>query len=103
MCSMTSRASWALALAVAVFGCRDALGPPAGAVRFTPPGHYRVWWQVAEACAGRTADFDAVTWYTVPASDSFSLEGESVNGAWYQAGNKIALGADQTQNAQLVR
>src|ERR1700722_8172248 len=88
---------------VAAYGCSDTLGPPVGAVRFTPPAHFRVWWQVAEACAGRSGDFDAVSWYTVPASDSFSLEGQTVNGAWNQDGNKIALGAGQMQNGQLVR
>jgi hypothetical protein len=102
--AMMRRVLWLLTGAVFIAAaCTDALGPPAGAVGFTPPAHYRIWWAVAEACAGRTGDFDAVHWYTVPASESFSLEGQTVNGAWYQAGNKIALGANQMGNGELVR
>lgn len=65
-------AATALALAslLAPSGCRDATAPaplPLGAVRFEPPPVYARWWAVVEACAGRTGDFAAWTWYQVPA------------------------------------
>ena len=97
------RVVWLLTGAVFIAAaCNDALGPPAGAVGFTPPGHYRIWWEVAEACTGRTGDFDAVRWYTVPASESFSLEGQTVMAPGIRR-SKIALGANQMGNGALIR
>jgi hypothetical protein len=83
-------------------GC-DATGLPHGARRFTPPAQYRAWWALTEACSGLRGDFNAVTWYILPNADTFSLEGTSVNGAWYGDPNRILLGDSVKLVGSLVR
>ncbi len=81
----------------------EVTGLPGGAHRFAAPAQYRAWWALTEACSGLRGDFSAVTWYVVPNADSFSLEGETVNGAWSSDGNRIVLGASVTTDGSLVR
>jgi len=83
--------------------CADVVGPPSGAVRFTPSVRYRGWWALVEACSGRRADFDAVHWYVLPNEASFQLEGQTVNGAFFPAGNEIVLGDGEQLDGLLVR
>ncbi|HWZ59002.1 MAG TPA: hypothetical protein VNW46_08520 [Gemmatimonadaceae bacterium] len=103
---MWHHAGIGLAVAVVMAGaiaCTHDLGPPAGSQQFTPPARYKAWWRLTESCSGLTGDFSKVRWYRVPNSDSFSLEGSAVNGAWYADGNRIALGDSEMNNGALVR
>lgn len=76
---------------------------PEGATPFTPPAYYPALWQQTESCAGRTADYRAVSWYVVPAGASWSSDyGESL-GAWSARGNRITLRADLVDDSLLVR
>lgn len=34
--------------------------------RFEPPGWYTIWWATIERCAGKSGDFDRITWISVP-------------------------------------
>lgn len=86
-------------------GCdsQSITGLPAGAVPMTPPSQYGAWWTLTEQCSGRTGDPSAVQWYYVPGATSFSLEGETVNGAWYSDGNRIVIAAESYGDGALVR
>ena len=50
-----------------LLGCLDTFAP-AGAVVFTPPAAYGIWWAEIESCAGISGDFAAIDWYEVPGS-----------------------------------
>lgn len=53
-----------------------------------PPPQFRVWWEVLESCSGRRGRFDDVGWFQAP---EISIRGGSAFGAWFPAGNRIAL------------
>ena len=89
-------------LAVFAAGCAD-FGPPPGVMGYEPPDIYASWWQLTERCSGKEGDFGGVHWYVVPGASTFNLEGQAVAGAWYQAGNRIVIAADYTQDGSLVR
>ena len=91
-----------LLLGVFTAGCAD-MGPPSGVVAYVPPAIYASWWQLTERCSGRIGDFAGVRWYFVPGAASFNLEGQSVAGAWYSAGNRIVIAADYVDDGDLVR
>jgi hypothetical protein len=103
---MLARNVTCLATLVAILvACDKApLSPfPANAIALTPPARYAAWWQLTEACSGVTGNLAAVDWYVVPNTNEFTLEGEGVNGAWYQDGNRIALGDSEIFDGSLVR
>lgn len=88
--------AWSLALLVAAVGCKDTLVPlplPQGSRQFFPEPVFRAWWAQMEACAGKTAPFDAVTWYVVPGDEPFLVphHAGSVLGYWDPADNRIVL------------
>jgi hypothetical protein len=89
-------------LGVFAVGCAD-MGPPSGVVGFVPPAVYASWWQLTERCSGRVGEFGGVRWYLVPGVASFNLEGQSVAGAWYSAGNRIVIAADYLTDGELIR
>jgi hypothetical protein len=96
------RAGVLLVAWIGICGC-DVTGLPHGAQRFTPPAQYRAWWALTEACSGLHGDFNSVTWYTVPNTNTFTLEGTLVNGAWYGDPNRIVLGDSVKFAGSLVR
>jgi hypothetical protein len=83
--------------------CIDVTGLPHGAQRFRPPAQFRAWWKLTELCSGLHGDFDTVRWYVLPNSDVFSLEGQTVNGAWYGDGNRIVVGDSEGGDGSLIR
>lgn len=89
-----------LALVLLLSGCR-AVFAPGDAVAFDPPPSYRLWWSSVEACAGRSGDFDRVTWYRLPGR-SFQADGRAVIGRW-EPPHRIYLAADWTDNDFVVR
>ncbi len=90
-------------LCVWVCAC-DVTGLPRGARRFTPSAQYRAWWALTEACSGVQGDFNTVKWYILSSSDTFAIEGETVNGAWYGGhDNWIVLGDEEAFDGSLVR
>lgn len=102
-------------IAVAAFtlvlggACEDTTAPdlslPAGARRFTPEPVFREWWAQVEACAGRQASFDAVSWYVVPGEVPFEAPGvaRAVLGYWHPADNRIVLLEWVPNRTSLVR
>jgi hypothetical protein len=95
-----ARLGVALVYAVA---CTNVVGPPAGSRPFQPPARFRAWWALTESWSGLSGNFNSVKWYTLPNSDTFSLEGSTVNGAWYSNGNQIVLGDSEITDGALVR
>lgn len=75
---------------------------PESARPFVPPAHYRAWWQVVEACSGRQAPFDAVSWFKVPDGD-LAIRGETAAAAWFVFGNRIAIVNTWLTGGELVR
>ncbi len=75
-------------LAGLLAGCRLPL-EPVGAVQIVPPGEWRAAYDSVAACAGRTASFDAVRWYVVPAF-TFATEKGDAEGYWMW-GHRIFL------------
>lgn len=76
---------------------------PGGAKRFTPPSYYLALWKQTEACSGRTADYNAVSWYALPAGASWSSEYGETLGAWSERDNRITLRAELVDDSLLVR
>ena len=98
------------ALALSLSGaCEDPTASelllPAGATRFTPEPIFREWWAQVEACAGRQASFDAVSWWVVPGEVPFDAPGvpHPVLGYWHPADNRIVLLEWVPNRTSLVR
>jgi len=64
---------------------------PEDIARFTPPAHYREIWDSAEACTGKTADYNKVIWFEVP-GNSFSTPDGTAIGYW--DGHTITIAHD---------
>jgi hypothetical protein len=97
------------ALALLGGACEEVTAPelslPLGARRFTPEPIFREWWAQVEACAGRQASFDAVSWYVVPGEVPFEAPGvpHPVLGYWHAADNRIVLLEWVPNRTSLVR
>jgi hypothetical protein len=73
---------------------------PTDAVRFNPPPHYREVWRTAEACTGKTADFDKVTWYEMPGNSFSTPDGSSIG--WWE-GHTITIAHDWKTTDWLIK
>ena len=93
------------ALLVATVACSAPTQPlPDEAIRFQPDAaRYRTWWSEVEACAGRTARYEAVSWYLVPGTETIVLQGRDVWGYWTSSTNRIVLTEGATVHANVVR
>jgi hypothetical protein len=62
-------------------------------MQFFPEPVYRQWWAQMEQCSGRTALYDAVTWYVVPGEVPFRVpnHAQPVLGYWDPGDNRIVL------------
>ncbi len=88
--------------------CQSATAPtptlPTGAVSMAAPAAYRAWWQIVQECSGLSGDFNAVSWYQVPATTTFAVPGSGqANGVWYSNGNIIVVAGDSASSGQIVR
>jgi len=98
-CSVLAFACVALVLAIA---CDVPTAPlPAGAIEWTPPAKFALWWQMTESCSGRRGDLRAIKWYVVPNVSSIGLNGQSVQGE--TIGNRIVLVDRFRLDGSLVR
>lgn len=91
-------------LAVAT-ACTDRLTVvlPSGSEPFSAPAAYRLWWQMAETCSGRSASFDRVQWFVVPGARSLSSTDAGLQGEWFADGNRIVLAGESQMDGSLVR
>ncbi|MDB4884138.1 MAG: hypothetical protein JWL95_2904 [Gemmatimonadetes bacterium] len=100
---------WRVLLATmgAVSACDAPTAPlvdfPARSVPWSPPAQYRFWWTLTEACAGRQGDMGAVQWYLWPEAGPILLDGKRYDGYWWQAGSRILLSDEFTDDGQVVR
>lgn len=75
---------------------------PPGAIRIQAPRPYAFWWQMTEACSGRTGDIADIRWFVVPNADSFAVHGKQYNGYWFE-NNSIVIASTHRLVGQLVR
>ena len=67
MTTPTGRALAAALTLTVVTACeRLPTAPPAEAVWFGPPAHFRDLWVATEQCSGRQRSYDDIRWYVVP-------------------------------------
>lgn len=97
-------------VAILALACERSTAPavsgstfPAGAVPFTPPARYALWWSMTEACSGLSADRSAVQWYVMPRQSIFSVDGRIYEAIWFNAPDRIVLGENARTDAALVR
>ncbi len=76
---------------------------PDAATPLTPPAFYLTLWHETETCAGRTADYGAVSWYVLPAGASWSSENRDILGAWRERDNRITMRAEYVNDSLVVR
>ena len=66
------------------------------------PIQYGTWWRMTEACSGREGNLDAITWYWVMSSE-FTIAGESYDGYWFGADDRILLSFPSVSDGRVVR
>lgn len=76
---------------------------PPGAKRYAPPAVYAKWWDMTQACSGRSGSLDAVTWYEVPAGVPLHSDGKPVSAYWSAGGNQIVVSASVAMVGQVIR
>lgn len=87
-------------LAVSACALYDDSDFPESATPLAPPAEFRAWWAVVESCSGRQSRFEDVRWFQ---ASYFSIRGELALGAWFPAGNRIALLGSESFPASIVR
>jgi hypothetical protein len=91
-------------LAIVALSCELPMAPlPPDAIPLAPPAAYRLWWQMVEACSGRSGSLDQVRWYHVPDARTISLDGKEVGGYWVSHDDVIVLAGRSVQDGALVR
>ena len=91
-------------LCLVATACRLGLDEdfPESAAPFVPPPQYRTWWEVVESCSGRSAPFEAVSWFKVPVGELL-VRDKTAAGAWFVFRNRIAIANAWTTIGSLVR
>ena len=98
-CTLLVCTSVASLLAIA---CADATAPlPTGAIEWSAPARFALWWQMTESCSGRQGDLRAIRWYIVPDAHSIDVGGKRVQGV--TIGDRIVLAGAVRGNGPLVR
>ncbi len=97
----------AIALAV-IGGCtptEPSSSQPYGAVEFSPPAEYLVWYERTERCAGLLGRFQDVQWLVVPGVETFSTEQGSKVGMWTRQGDRhtIVIAGNYRDHEMVVR
>jgi hypothetical protein len=95
----------AVAISLVAAACERApTAPPADALRFDPPEHFRALWAATEQCSGHQRSFDVVRWYEVP--DAWQVpnhEGTLVAAFYDLRGNYIVIAGAYLASDPLVR
>ncbi len=97
---------YAVAVLLLVAGCggEDPFAPgTAGGVRFDPPPSYREEWARAEACTGRSGDFDRIRWWVIPGVRAFDSPTEGWADGLYTVPDQITLAGGALPVAHIVR
>lgn len=97
----------AIALAV-IGGCtptEPTASEPLGAVPFTPPAEYAVWFERTEQCAGLSGRFESIQWLVVPGVETFSTEQGQKVGMWTRKGEShtIVIAGNYRDHEMVVR
>jgi len=83
--------------------CTDLTYPlPAGAIPWTPPARFALWWRMTESCSGKQGDLRSIRWYIVPDAVSIDLDGHQVQGATL-GHDRIVLADSLRLDGPLVR
>lgn len=97
-------------IAILALACERSTAPgvsgstfPTGAVAFTAPARYALWWSMTEACSGLSANRSAVQWYVMPGQSIFTVDGKIYEAIWFNAPDRIVLGENARADAALVR
>jgi hypothetical protein len=82
--------------------CVSILQPklPQGAEEMSPPAVYSRWWQMTQACSGRSRDIASIEWYRTP-GQSFAVNDQQGAGLWLR--NRIVIAGDAVYEGQVVR
>lgn len=90
-------------LLLSIAACSDITALPHGSERFTPPPIYRMWWEMTEACSGRTGKLGDIEWYVVPGSSLVRDAGSDVAGFWSPDNNTVVLSGESQMDGSVVR
>lgn len=100
----TLRPALRAACALALAACSEPTAPiPQDATEFTPPSHYAFWWSLTQQCSGRTARYEDVRWYSVPANYVAVQNGDTLTGEWFPRTNQIVLSQSGLKDPELIR
>jgi hypothetical protein len=75
---------------------------PTGAIEWTPPARFALWWQMTESCSGKQGELGAIRWYIVPNATSMDVDGKSVQGETIGT-DRIVLVESYSLDGPLVR
>ena len=64
---------------------------------------YRVWWEMTQACSGRTGKLSDIEWYVVPGATSLNVDGGDVAAYWSPDHNTIVLAGESQMDGGIVR
>src|SRR6476661_4990844 len=92
----------ACSVAAIAIACSEPMAPlPVGAIAWSPPARFALWWQMTESCSGRQGDLRAIRWYVVPNATSIDVDGQQVHGE--TIGNRVVLADSHRLDGPLVR
>jgi hypothetical protein len=91
-----------IVLLFSIGACLSTFQPklPQGAEEMSPPAVYSRWWQMTQACSGRSRDIASIEWYRTP-GQSFAVNGQQAAGLWLR--NRIVIAGDAVYEGQVVR
>ncbi|HYC33364.1 MAG TPA: hypothetical protein VEB59_13820 [Gemmatimonadales bacterium] len=96
-----------LLLLILLTACRGETFEPEdlGAIRFTPPPSYRTMWARAEACSGRSGEFERLSWWVVPGVRTFDYAADEprADGLYERNRHTITLAGAALPHPMVVR
>jgi hypothetical protein len=97
------------AIALAVIGGCTPTEPsaplPVGAVPFSPPAEYAVWFERTEQCATIPGRYQAIQWLVVPEVETFPTDQGPKVGMWARRGDQqvIIIAGNYRDHEMVVR
>jgi hypothetical protein len=84
------------ALALTTASCEELFDPvPNGALRFSPPPIYQVWWDQTVACANISRSMREIDFYVVPDVDIIDVGRPAVGAYYYERSDIVLAGVFQ--------